>query len=186
MKKSPSRARPSKAVGDAHGGGPKASPGAIEGTRTGAPDRPGAPDGGRYPEPQHTDVHDRLGRAMEILEDAVVVLLSVTLLALALVFMWRVWGGLADLDLQAALSNIIFVVITMELFRLLVHYLRFHRIDLNILVEVGLSAVIQKVILVGIDKFTMQQLIGISLVLLTLGAILFVHLREGRKGRGRW
>ncbi len=76
---------------------------------------------------------------MEILEDAVVVLLSVTLLALALVFMWRVWGGLADLNLQVALSNIIFVVITIELFRLLVHYLRFHRIDLNILVEVGVS-----------------------------------------------
>ena len=183
MRKSPSRAKPSKAVGNAHGGGPKASPGAIEGTRAGALERPGAPNGGRHPDPQHTDVHDRLGRAMEILEDAVVVLLSITLLALALVFMWRVWGGLADLDLQTALSNIIFVVITIELFRLLAHYLRFHRIDLNILVEVGVSAIIQKVILVGIDKFTMQQLVGISLVLLTLGAILWVHMQQHRRVR---
>ncbi len=38
-------------------------------------------------------------------------------------------------------------------------------------------------ILVGVDKFTMQQLVGISLVLLTLGAILWVHVHERRMGR---
>jgi uncharacterized membrane protein (DUF373 family) len=52
------------------------------------------------------------------------------------------------------------VVITIEPYRLLVHYLRYHKVDLNILVEVGVSVIIQKVVLVGVDEFTMQQLVG--------------------------
>ena len=55
--------------------------------------------------------------------------------------------------------------------------------DLNILVELGASAIIQKVILIGVDEFTMQQLIGISLILLALGAILGVYIRERRYGK---
>ena len=49
--------------------------------------------------------------------------------------------------------------------------------DLSILVEVGVSAIIQKVILIGVGKLSMQQLVGISLVLAALGAILWVHMR---------
>jgi uncharacterized membrane protein (DUF373 family) len=70
------------------------------------------------------------------------------------------------------------VVITIELYRLSVHYLSYHRVDLRILVEVGVSAIIQKVILIGVDEFTMQQLIGISLILLALGAIMGVRMLE--------
>jgi uncharacterized membrane protein (DUF373 family) len=54
---------------------------------------------------------------------------------------------------------------------------------LNILVEVGVSAIIQKMILVGVDKFSMQQLIGISLILVALGAILGVHMLERRNDK---
>jgi uncharacterized membrane protein (DUF373 family) len=134
-----------------------------------------------YAEPAHTDVHDKGSRLMELLQDAMVVLLNVTLLGMGFVFLYRVWIEIVAFgDLQEGLSNIIFVVITIELYRLSVHYLKYHRVDLNILVEVGVSAIIQKMILVGVDKFTIQQLIGISLILVALGAILWVHVRERR------
>ena len=117
---------------------------------------------------------------MELLQDGVVVLLNVTLLGMGFVFLYRVWVEIVAFgDLQEGLSNIIFVVITVELYRLSVHYLRYHRVDLNILVEVGVSAIIQKVILVGVDKYSMQQLMGISLMLVALGAILWVHYTRG-------
>ena len=122
---------------------------------------------------------------MELLQDVVVVLLNVTLLGMAFVFLYRVWTEIVAFgDLQEGLSNIIFVVITIELYRLSVHYLKYHRVDLNILVEVGVSAIIQKVILVGVDKYTMQQLIGISLILLALGSVLWVHVRERQYAGG--
>ena len=41
---------------------------------------------------------------------------------------------------------------------------------LNLLVEVVVSAIIQKMILVGVDKYTMQQLVGLSLILVYLAA----------------
>jgi uncharacterized membrane protein (DUF373 family) len=150
------------------------------GSRVGRKERARAP---YYADPEHTDIHDRGSRLMELLQDGVVVLLNVTLLGMGLVFLYRVWVEIVAFgDLQEGLSNIIFVVITIELYRLLVHYLRYHRVDLNILVEVGVSAIIQKVILVGVDKYSMQQLIGISIILVALGAILWVHLQERRRG----
>jgi uncharacterized membrane protein (DUF373 family) len=118
---------------------------------------------------------------MELLQDAVVVLLSVTLFRMGLVFLYRVWREIIALgNFQEGLSNIILVVITIELYRLLVHYLRYHKVDLNILVEVGVSVIIQKVVLVGVDEFTMQQLVGISLILVFLGAILWVDMHGAR------
>ena len=138
--------------------------------------------------PEHTDVHDRGSRLMELLQDAVVVLLNVTLLGMGFVFLYRVWAEIIAFgNLQEGLSNIIFVVITIELYRLLVYYLKYHRVDLNILVEVGVSAIIQKVILVGVDKYSMQQLVGISLILVSLGAILWVDIRGSQRTgpRGR-
>lgn len=142
-----------------------------------------APD---YAEPEHTDVHRIGNRLMELLQDAVVVLLNVTLLGMGFVFLYRVWKEIIAFgNLQEGLSNIIFVVITIELYRLSVYYLRYHRVDLNILVEVGVSAIIQKVILIGVDKYTMQQLVGISLILVSLGAILWIDMR-GSQRTGPW
>ena len=134
-------------------------------------------------EPEHTDVHYRASRTMELLQDTVVILLAVTLLGLAFAFLWEVWRELVGAqDLQRAISDIIYVVITVELYRLLVHYLRYHRVNLNILVEVGVSAIIQKMILVGIDRFAMGQLIGISLVLVALGLLPWMNTRDRRHG----
>ena len=81
-------------------------------------------------------------------------------------------------DLQRAISDITYVVITVELYRLSVHYLKYHRVDVNTLVEVGVSAITQKVILVGVDRFTVEQLVGISLILAALGAVLWAHREE--------
>jgi uncharacterized membrane protein (DUF373 family) len=143
-----------------------------------------APD---YAGPEHTDVHRIESRLMELLQDAAVVVLNVTLLGMGFVFLYRVWREIiAFADLQEGLSNIILVVITIELYRLLVHYLRYPRVDLNLLVEVGVSAIIQKTILVGVDKYTMQQLlVGISLILVSLGAILWVEM-QGSQWTGPW
>jgi uncharacterized membrane protein (DUF373 family) len=82
---------------------------------------------------------------MELLQDAVVVLLNVTLFGMGFMFLYRVWRKIIALgNLQEGLSNIIFVVITIELYRLLVHYLRYHKVDLNIHVEVGVSVIIKR------------------------------------------
>ena len=96
---------------------------------------------------------------MELLQDAVVVLWRDTVRDGLRVPLPGVEGDHRLRQPQEGLSNIIFVVITIELYRLLVHYLRYHKVDLNILVEVGVSVIIQ-VVLVGVDEFTMQQLVG--------------------------
>jgi len=44
-----------------------------------------------YTEPEHTDVHHRGSRLMELLQDVVVVLLNVMLLGMGFVFLYRGW-----------------------------------------------------------------------------------------------
>jgi uncharacterized membrane protein (DUF373 family) len=59
---------------------------------------------------------------MELLQDVAVLLLNVTLLGMGFVFLYRVWREIFTLgNLQEGLSNIILVVITIELYRLSVH-----------------------------------------------------------------
>lgn len=130
---------------------------------------------------EHVNVYNKLNRFMELLQDVVVMMLTVTLLGLAFMFLLRVWAELAVMgNLQRAISDIIYVVITIELYRLALHYVRYHRVNLNLLVEVGVSAIIQKVVLIGVDNFSIQQLGGISFMLLALGAILWVHMHDRR------
>ena len=76
------------------------------------------------------------------------------------VFLYRVWREIIALgNLQESLEHHLRGDHD-RAHRLLVHYLRYHKVDLNILVEVGVSVIIQKVVLVGVDEFTMQQLVG--------------------------
>jgi hypothetical protein len=54
---------------------------------------------------------------VEILQDAVVILLTLTLLALAFMFLWRVGPELVGSGaFRRDISNIIFVVTTVELY----------------------------------------------------------------------
>ena len=46
---------------------------------------------GRSKPVEYIGVHNRLSRVLEACEDLVVTLITLTLLALALVFLWRVW-----------------------------------------------------------------------------------------------
>jgi len=63
---------------------------------------------------------------MKLLQDAAVILLALTLLALAFMFLWRVWQeivGSGDLllalsDITLVLSDITLVVVAVELYRL--------------------------------------------------------------------
>src|SRR3954451_3300467 len=96
------------------------------------PDRPSAPDA-----VPHTQVHGLLRRALEHAQDAVVVLLMLVLLGLSAQALWQL-GRLA-LSARSApaeiLSEIIYVLILTELYRLLIFYLREHRISVALAVE---------------------------------------------------
>jgi uncharacterized membrane protein (DUF373 family) len=130
----------------------------------------------------HTQVHSVLRRTLENLQDVIVTILMVLLLVVSLQALWRL-ARMAVIDEAAPtqlLSEIIFVLILTELYRLLIFYLREHRISVALMVEVALVSTLREVMLKGIHEFEWLQFVGLSLLLVVLGGLLALERWMGR------
>jgi len=122
----------------------------------------------------YTHVHRRLRHALEAAQDIVVAGLCVVLLALMLQMLWRL-GRMAIVDHAAPtvmLSQVVLVLILVELYRTLIFYLREHRIAVSLMVEVAIVSLLRELILEGLTQLTWAKAVGVSLLLLVLGGIL--------------
>jgi uncharacterized membrane protein (DUF373 family) len=131
----------------------------------------------------YTQVHSLLRRTLENLEDVVATLLMVLLLILSLQALWQL-GRLALAERAAAselLSEIIYVLILMELYRLMIFYLREHRISVALAVEVALVSTLREVMLKGAHEIEWPRLLGLSVLLLVLGGLLTLERWMGRR-----
>jgi uncharacterized membrane protein (DUF373 family) len=130
----------------------------------------------------HTQIHLRLRRMLETLQDVVVTLLMVLLLVLSVQALWRL-GRMAVVESAATaqlLSEIVFVLILTELYRLMIFYLREHRISVALTVEVALVSTLREVMLKGAHEFEWPRLVGLSLLLTVLGGLLALERWMGR------
>ena len=78
----------------------------------------------------------------------------------------------AMLDIAFVVSEVMFVFILIEVVRLLILYLEFHRVAVDTMVEITIVAVLREVILNGVIQTTPVTLGAISLFILVLGALL--------------
>lgn len=146
--------------------------------------RPTGGDGRTRPVIPHTQVHWAVRRVLENMQDVVASLLIVLILVLSVQTLWRisrviVTGGATPSEV---LSEIMFVLILMELYRLLIFYLREHRVSVALAVEVALVSTLREVMLRGAHEFDAVRLTAISLLLVVLGGLLAA---ERWTGRGR-
>ena len=113
-------------------------------------------------------------RVLEHLQDVVAFLLMALLLALALQTLWRLarMAFVEAAPTNLLLSEIIFVLILMEVYRLLIFYLREHRISVVLTVEVALISTLQELMLKGAHEFEWPRLVALSLLLVVLGGLL--------------
>ena len=70
-------------------------------------------------------------------------------------------AGLSQGHKTELLSDIIFVLILMELYRLMIYYLREHRISVALTVEVALVSILREVMLKGAYGFEWLRLVGL-------------------------
>jgi uncharacterized membrane protein (DUF373 family) len=106
----------------------------------------------------------------------------VLLLVMSLQALWRL-GRMAFIEgagTTQLLSEIIFVLILTEVYRLLIFYLREHRISVALTVEVALVSMLREVMLRGAHGFDWPRLVGLSVLLLVLGGLLTVERWIGR------
>lgn len=126
----------------------------------------------------HTKVYDIFTKSLEYIQDAIIIFICLLLFIL----MINVMVGLFDImlhpvDFKIIASEIIFILVLIEVYRLLIIYLREHRIAIDIMVEVGIVSTLREIILVGVLEVEPMSLFAISvflisaLLLLRYGAI---------------
>jgi uncharacterized membrane protein (DUF373 family) len=117
-------------------------------------------------------------QSMEVFQDVIVMLLCVSLFCTMAIQLWGMFAALLHpVDFRKSTADILFLLILVELFRLLVIYLEEHSISVGVAVEVSIVSVLREVIVHGALEITWVQILSICGLLFILGALLMVCAR---------
>ncbi|WP_066425557.1 phosphate-starvation-inducible PsiE family protein [Anabaena sp. 4-3] len=116
---------------------------------------------------------DRIVNNLEIFQDIIIISLCVGLFCVMLIRLVDMFLSLLNpLDLREITSDILFILILVELFRLLIDYLQTQQISVGAAAEITIVSALREVILRGVLEIPREQILGISLFLGVLTVIL--------------
>ncbi len=115
-------------------------------------------------------------RKLELLQDFIVLSLSITLFCAMLLQLGDMLFALVKTrNIQEVTSDTLFLLILVELFRLLVIYLQERRISVGVAVEVAMVSVLREVIVHGLLQISENKILAACLFLLVLGFLLRIR-----------
>jgi uncharacterized membrane protein (DUF373 family) len=129
----------------------------------------------------HTGVHRISRRFLEPAQDVLVLALGLVLFALMARTLVGMVGELLTpaIDIRTVIAEVLFILLMVELVRLLVIYLQEHRVAVDFMVELGMVATLREIVLRGVVDLPWELIVALSLFLLTLGVLLrFGDLRS--------
>ncbi|MEM8501675.1 MAG: phosphate-starvation-inducible PsiE family protein [Cyanobacteria bacterium P01_D01_bin.1] len=120
---------------------------------------------------------DLVIRLLETVQDFIVICLCIGLFSfMVLQLREMALSLLPPLDFQPVTSDILFLLILVELFRLLIIYLQEHRVSIGVAVEVSIVSVLREIIVRGVLETPWSQVLVACVFLLVLGALLIVRV----------
>jgi len=129
------------------------------------------PDYGPATNVQHT--HPVPRKYLEIIQDIIVIGLCMVLFAAMLIkLVGLVLLMMSGTDFSLVMADMLFLLVLLELFRLLLIYLEEHRVSVSTMVEVGIVSTLREVIVKGALHIDWPVLLVVSAFLLSLGAVL--------------
>jgi len=119
---------------------------------------------------------ERVIHCLETIQNVIVVVLSIALFCFMVIRLGDLFlSMLMPLGFQKVTSDILFVLILVELFRLLIIYLKEQRISVGVAVEVSIVSVLREVIIRGALEISWQQILAVCAFLLVLGGLLLIR-----------
>lgn len=116
-------------------------------------------------------------RVLETVQDLIIISLCIGLFSLMVIQLKEmVMSLLPPLDFPVVTSEILFLLILVELFRLLIIYLQEHRVSIGVAVEVSIVSVLREIIVRGVLETPWAQVLVACVFLLVLGALLIVRV----------
>jgi uncharacterized membrane protein (DUF373 family) len=120
---------------------------------------------------------DRIVAALETVQDLIVISLCFGLFSFMVIELRAMFLSLLPpLDFQAVTADILFLLILVELFRLLIIYLQEQRVSIGVAVEVSIVSVLREVIVRGVLEAPWTQILSTCALLLVLGALLVIRV----------
>jgi uncharacterized membrane protein (DUF373 family) len=133
----------------------------------------------------HTGVHRVVRRFLEPAQDLLVLAIAAAVFALMARTLVRLFAELLTpvLDFRIVIAEVLFILVLVEVVRLLIIYLQEHRVAVDFMVELGIVATLREVVLRGVIELDWAHIVALSVFLLTLGALLrFGDLRTTESG----
>lgn len=118
-------------------------------------------------------------RALEFVQDLIVISLCLGLFGVMVLQLKDMFVSLlspADFNFHAITADILFVLILVELFRLLIIYLQEHRVSIGVAVEVSIVSVLREVIVRGVLETPWVHILSTGSFLLVLAVLLVVRV----------
>ena len=116
-------------------------------------------------------------RVLETVQDLIVISLCIGLFAVMVIQLRAMFFSLLPpLDFPRVTSDILFLLILVELFRLLIIYLQEQRVSIGVAVEVSIVSVLREVIVRGVLETSWVQILAACSFLLVLAALLVVRV----------
>lgn len=120
---------------------------------------------------------DWIIRLLETVQDFIIICLCIGLFSFMILQLREmVLSLLPPLDFQVVTSDILFLLILVELFRLLIIYLQEHRVSIGVAVEVSIVSVLREIIVRGVLETPWTQVLVACIFLLVLGALLIIRV----------
>jgi uncharacterized membrane protein (DUF373 family) len=120
---------------------------------------------------------NRIVRVLETVQDLFVISLCIALFALMAIQLREMFFELLPpLDFPDGTSDILFLLILVELFRLLIIYLQEQRVSIGVAVEVSIVSVLREVIVRGVLETSWIQILAACAFLIVMAALLVVRV----------
>ncbi len=114
-----------------------------------------------------------LRKYLEFVQDIIVLGLCMALFIAMLIKLFHLGRSmLTGTDFSVVIADILFILVLIELFRLLVIYLEEHRVSVSTMVEVGIVATLREVLLRGAMQIDWRQMLALCGFIVTLGVVL--------------
>lgn len=122
-------------------------------------------------------IRDRVVRTLETVQDLLVISLCIGLFFLMVMQIRDMFLSLLPpLNFKEVTADILFLLILVELFRLLIIYLQEHRVSIGVAVEVAIVSVLREVIVRGVLDTPWPQVLGVCAFLLVMSVLLVVRV----------
>ncbi|WP_218082848.1 phosphate-starvation-inducible PsiE family protein [Anthocerotibacter panamensis] len=116
-------------------------------------------------------------RLLESIQDLIVISLCMGLFTFMVIQLRDMFFSLLPpLNFQVVTSDILFLLILVELFRLLIIYLQEQRVSIGVAVEVSIVSILREVIVHGVLETPWNQILASCAFLLVLGVLLVIRV----------